>query len=185
MKRFALALAAMTVLVPGSVQADQAADFTGKVEAGKPYTWDGTVATGANWNYWSQVPALAPVFPVGTCTRTPQTFCDQVLVEFSNPLTQAEIDAGKTFKTKTATLRISNYAPVPDPATDFDLIAFASDAAGTKGDELGRDGDLTDTANETVSFPVRTTIAQPSAYVLLQVVYFAVAQTGYDGTATF
>ncbi len=183
MKRIVLAAAALLVLLPTSAQA--APDFTGKVEVGKPYTWDGTVATGANWNYWGQVPALAPVFPVGTCTRTAQTFCDQVLVEFSNPLTQAEIDAGKTFKTKTATLRISNYGPVPDPATDFDVIAFASDATGAVGDELGRDGDLTDTANETLSFPVRTTISQPSAFVLLRVVYFAVANTGYDGTATF
>ena len=183
MKRIALAAVAVLMLLPSGAQA--APDFTGKVVVGTPYSWDGTVATGANWNYWGLVPAAAPVAPVGVCTRTPQTFCDQVLIEFNNPLTQAEIDAGKTFKTRTATVRISNYAPVDDPATDFDLLLFASDAQGTVGDELGRDGDLTDPANETVSTPIRTTINQPSVYVLARIVYFAVAQTGYDGTATF
>jgi hypothetical protein len=73
-----------------------------------------------------------PVAP-GTCSDDRDSYCDTVLLEFSNPLTDAEIAAGKTSKKKNATVTITNYAPVPDPGTDFDLILFSSDPQGNEG----------------------------------------------------
>lgn len=189
MKRIALAVTAALVLVPTGAQA--APDKTAKVEVGTPYTWDGEVANGLNINYWGLLgsnPNVTGVFPRSTCNDDVRSKCETILLEFSNPLTQEEIDAGKTFKTKTATVTITNYGPVPHPGTDFDLIAFESDTEGTRGVELARDGSFDDPeepATEIVTFPVRTTINQPSVFVLVEVVYFAVVNSGYDGTAQF
>lgn len=123
----------------------------------------------------------------GTCTHNVESYCETVFIEFSNPLTQAEIDAGKTKHTKTATITINNFGPVPDPATDFDLVVFESDAEGTKGEEIGRSAVFgpDQAGDESVSIPLTTTISQPSVFVLLDVVYFVVLGTGYSGSATF
>jgi len=189
MRRIALAAAAMLVLLPTGAQAAEAPDKSGKVEVGTPFTWDGEVANGLNLNYWGLLGnAAAPVFPRSTCNDDVQSKCEVILLEFSNPLTQEEIDAGKTFKTKTATVTITNYGPVPHPGSDFDLIAFESDASGTRGTEVARDGSLDDPeepATEILTFPIRTTINEPSKYILVEVVYFLVAQSGYDGRGTF
>lgn len=188
MKRLALVATALFVLVPAT-QAQAAPDKTAKVEVGTPFTWDGEVASGLNLNYWGLLGNNAtPVFPRNTCSDDIRSKCEVILLEFSNPLTQEEIDAGKVFKTRTATVTITNYAPAPHPASDFDLIAFESDAQGIKGTEVARDGSLDDPeepATEILTFPVRTTINQPSVYILVEVVYFLVAQSGYDGTAQF
>lgn len=186
MKRILLATTAALVLLPGTAHAETP-DFTAKVDAGTTYNWDGSTAIGLNVNYWGMFVDVHPVAP-GTCSDERDSYCDTILFEFSNPLTQEEIDAGKTSKKKNATVTITNYAPVPDPGTDFDLILFSSDAQGTKGDELGQsavwgydDGDGT----ETVTTSVTTTITQPSKFVLAEVVYFIVGNSSYDGSARF
>ena len=185
MKRILLAAVATLVLIPGTAQAETP-DVTAKVDAGQTYTWTGSTATGLNVNYHGQFDGVHPAAS-GTCSDDRDTYCDTILLEFSNPLTQAEIDAGKTSKKKNATITIKDFAPVPDPVTDFDLILFASDASGTKGEELGQsaawgydDGD-----SESVTTQVTTTLAQPSKFVLVEVVYFIVASSGYNGTAAF
>lgn len=157
------------------------ADQTGKVEVGAPFTWTGTATTGLNVaNYW-------PPTGEGTCTHNVESYCETVFIEFSNPLTQAEIDAGKTKHTKMATITINNFGPVPDPATDFDLVVFESDAAGTKGEEIGSSANYgpDQAGDESVSISLTTTISQPSVFVLVDVVYFAVLGTGYSGSASF
>ncbi|MGH2691877.1 MAG: hypothetical protein ACRDHM_05185 [Actinomycetota bacterium] len=186
MKRILLATVAALVLLPATARAETP-DYSAKVEAGTTYNWNGSEATGLNVNYWGMFAGVHPVAP-GTCSDDRDSYCDTVLLEFSNPLTQAEIDAGKTSKKKNATITISNYGPVPDPGTDFDLILFTSDAQGTKGDELGQsavwgydDGDGT----ESVTTSITTTLAQPSKFVLAEVVYFIVGNSSYDGTAAF
>jgi hypothetical protein len=186
MKRFALAVTAVLLLVPGTANAETA-DFTQKVDAGTTYTWQGTNALGLNVNYHGQ---FAPAHPTaaGTCSDDRDSYCDTILLELSNPLTQAEIDAGKVSKKKNVTIQTTGYGPVPDPATDFDLEVFSSDAQGTKGDLIGEsgvwgydDGDGT----ETVTAQITTTLAQPSKFVLVEVVYFIVANSSYSGSAKF
>ena len=186
MKRILSAMVASLVLIPGTAYAETP-DMTFKVDAGATHNWDGTTATGLNLNYWGMFDGAHPVAS-GTCSDERDSYCDTILFEFSNPLTQEEIDAGKTSKKKNATVTITNYGPVADPGTDFDLILFSSDAEGTKGDELGQsavwgydDGDGT----ETVTTSITTTIAQPSKFVLAEVVYFIVGNSSYDGSARF
>lgn len=186
MRRVLLATAAAVVLLPGTAHAEEA-DFTAKVDAGTTHTWTGTHATGLNVNYWGMFEGTHPT-PPGTCSDDRDSYCDTVLLELSNPLTQEDIDAGKTSKKKTLTVTITDYGPVPDPATDFDLILFTSDAEGTKGDELGQsavwgydEGDGT----ETVPTQIVTTLAEPSKFVLVEVVYFIVSDSHYTGTAKF
>ncbi|MGH2691906.1 MAG: hypothetical protein ACRDHM_05335 [Actinomycetota bacterium] len=178
MKRIVLATTAALLLLPGTAHA---ADKTGKVEIGAPFTWAGTQTVGLNVaHYWGPIDE-------GVCTHDPQSYCETVLIEFANPLTQAEIDAGKTSKTKSASITINNFGPVPDPATDFDIVVFESDAAGTKGSEIGRSADFgpAQAGDESVPLSIRTTVTQSSVFVYVDVVYFVVLGTGYTGTATF
>lgn len=186
MKKLVLAVTAVLTLLPLAAQAETP-DVTQKVDAGTTYTWEGSTALGLNLNYHGQFDGVHPVAS-GTCSDDRDSYCDTLLLEFSNPLTQAEIDAGKTTKKKNATIRITNYTPVPDPATDFDLDIYTSDAQGTKGDALGEsavwgydDGDGT----ETVTTQIQTSLSQPSKFVLVEVVYFIVANSKYTGSAQF
>jgi hypothetical protein len=186
MKRSVLALTALLVLIPGTANAETP-DFTAKVEAGATHTWQGSTAMGLNVNYHGQFNGVHPT-AAGTCSDDRDSYCDTILLEFSNPLTQAEIDAGKTSKKKNATVTITGYGPVPDPVTDFDLELYTSDAQGTKGDLLGEsgvwgydDGDGT----ETVTTQITTTLTSPSKFVLAEVVFFIVPNSTYSGSAKF
>ena len=185
MKKLALAFTVILVLVPGTAHAEEP-DITQKVEAGTTFNWDGSTAVGLNVNYWALLEGVHPTSP-GTCSDDTNSYCDTVLFEFSNPLTQEEIDAGKTFKNKTATVTVNEFGPVPDPVTDFDMIAFESDEQGTKGSSLGQSSDFgpDQAGDESISFPVRTTVAQPSKFVLVEIVYFAVVGSNYKGIAAF
>ena len=185
MKRILLATIAALVLLPATAQAETP-DVTAKVDAGQTYSWTGSTATGLNVNYHGQFDGVHPAAS-GTCSDDRDTYCDTILLEFSNPLTQAEIDAGKISKKKNATVTINQFGPVPDPVTDFDLILFESDASGTRGDSLGQsaawgydDGD-----SESVTTQITTTLSQPSKFVLVEVVYFIVSNSSYKGTAAF
>jgi hypothetical protein len=71
------------------------------------------------------------------------------------------------------------------------LVAFASDSAGTKGEELDSSGEVAGDP-EQVAVPITSTatvnpdgsvIRNESTWVLLEVVYFAVPQSNYQGTA--
>lgn len=186
----ALLLLPVALLAAPSASAEAATDRTLSVSAGSgSTTWKGTAAPGLNAYYFGVVgdPAPATLGPLrrGTCGKTVTDYCDSTLLELSNPLTDAELAAGKTSKTRTATITIGEYAPVPDPATDFDLVVWAVDAAGNRTTEVARDGDQTDTANETVSFSVKTTPAASTVRYVVDVVYFASAGSGFTGRIGF
>ena len=184
MKRSVLALAALLVLIPSTAKAETP-DITQKVDAGTTYTWTGSTAVGLNVLYWGD-PATGGN-ATSACGDSQTDYCDTVLLEFSNPLTQAEIDAGKTSKKKNATITINNFGPVPDPLTDFDLIAFESDATGTRGTEIARSGDFgpNQAGDESLATQLTTTLTQPSKFVLVEIIYFAVANSSYAGSAKF
>jgi hypothetical protein len=186
MKRIVLATVSALLLLPTTAHAETP-DVTQKVEAGTTYNWTGSTATGLNVNYHGQFDGVHPAAS-GTCSDDRDTYCDTILLELNNPLTDAEIAAGKTSKKKNVTITTTGYGPVPDPVTDFDLGVFASDAQGTKGDQLGSsgvwgydDGDGT----ETVTASITTTVAEPSKFVLVEVVYFLVPNSSYSGSARF
>lgn len=173
--------AAATVLLAGSAHAAPARTLS--ANAGQTITWDGAQAIGANVNYFDITEGNGGSYAApGTCTTDARSYCDTTLVKVTNPVPDEDADG---VLTKTARVTISDYGPVPDPATDFDLLAFKSDANGTQGAEYARDGNLDDTANETVSFSVKTTRAEPEQWVLVQVVYFASLNSGYKGTFKF
>lgn len=185
-------LAVALTLVPGlgATATDDAPDKTGKVEIGKPFAWDGTRKIGSNPYYFKQAGAqpdeLGP-FSTFTCSNLPHQTCEVVLLEFSNPLTQAEIDAGKTTKTKTATITVDRFDPAQ---VDFDFVVYASDSTGKKGEFFTGAQAGSQSANnpgqaESLQIPIDTTIDQPSVWVLLEVVYFAAPNAAYKGVARF
>lgn len=198
MKRHAIVIAVLSVtLLPlsgasafplGSETADPppGIDQVGKVVIGTPYEWTGSTATGLNQYYWDPVGAgdIGPLTSL-TCTKEPETYCDQILVEFSNPLTQAEIDSGKKFKSKGATVTLDTFTPTDGPTTDFDLLVYESDATGTFGPLISSDGNLFNTTEETVSFSIETTPTEPSKFVLVRAVYYMVFNGSYHGHARF
>ena len=173
-------LALCIALVPafGATAADQ----TGSVAPGETYTWTGAAAVGANQNYFATVPE--EVLASGQCTKDPQYYCETILVRFDNPLSDADIAAGKTFLRRNANLTVTEYT-VPDPLTDYDVIVRTSDAEGTRGAEVAQAASGRTTGQESTSWQVRTTPAQPSQYYLLDVVYFLSAGSSYKGTVSF
>lgn len=187
----ALAVAFVLFLVPStaagaSSEAPPGVDQVGSVGPGGTFAWTGSTATGFNNYYWDPAGA-GPVGPFEPqkCTKDVATYCDVILLEYSNPLTAAEIAAGKTEKTKNTTITIDNFTPTGGPVTDYDLFAYASDANGTLGEVLDSDGSLTNTTRERVAFPVTTTVGEPSVWVLIRVVYYQVVNGSYKGNAAF
>jgi hypothetical protein len=92
--------------------------------------------------YPEQVPDELPAPPVwsqdisgesNTCSKDSNTYCEQVLIEYNNPLTPAEIEAGLASRKKRSTIRIDWDSDVPD----FDLEVYQSDSKGAVGDMIG------------------------------------------------
>ncbi|HEV3474101.1 MAG TPA: hypothetical protein VG602_01890 [Actinomycetota bacterium] len=174
---------ALATVVAFAAPASAAPDKTGTAAPGAPFKWAGTQATGLNVGYF----LIDPV-----CSHQPQQYCETVLVEFNLPVTNLP-PPGATPQTVTADgtgkVGIGSYAPFP--LSDFDLVAFASDATGTKGEELDSSGEPAGDP-EQVEIPVSSTatvnpdgtvVRNESTWVLLEVVYFAVPQSNYQGTA--
>jgi hypothetical protein len=174
---------ALATVVAFAAPASAAPDKTGTAAPGAPFKWAGTQATGLNVGYF----LIDPV-----CSHQPHQYCETVLVEFNLPVTDLPAP-GATPQTVqvdgTGRVTIGNYAPFP--LSDFDLVAFASDAAGTKGEELDSSGELAGDPEE-VAVPITSTatvnpdgsvVRNESTWVLLEVVYFAVPQSNYQGTA--
>ena len=171
-------------LMPGS--GASAADKTFQVSPGGRLDWDGAVATGTNYYYWDPAGAGAagPLTPT-QCTKGATSYCEQVLVQYSNPLTQAEIDAGKKSKSKSSIVTLDTFTAPGGPVQDFDLLAYESDANGTRGTLLVSDGNLQNTTQETVTFSITTTPTAPSKWVLIDIVYYQVVNGSYKGHVTF
>ncbi|MCA1708909.1 MAG: glycoside hydrolase, partial [Actinobacteria bacterium] len=71
---------------------------------------------------------------------------------------------------------LTNYSP--STASDFDLYIYRSDASGTRGEQVASSGGVPGAEEHAV-------IKKASGYYLVQVVYYAVAASQYDGSATF
>ena len=130
----------------------------GTVTPTTPFTWSGPVATGHNENY-----DAASGQPCDTASAA--TFCDATLIN---------VQAGTFFETNGGGVE---FSIADTPGNDFDLYVYASDAAGTRGALVGASAGPTDEES--------TAIANANGYYLVQVVYFDVTTSGYNGRAEF
>ncbi|MGH2709657.1 MAG: hypothetical protein ACRDH9_00420 [Actinomycetota bacterium] len=182
MKRLIVAAAAVFVMLPVNAQA--APDRTLTVEPTESVTWNGAAQTAANLtHFWTTDDAALPE----ACAKDPQNYCEYTLIAFNNPLTQAEIDAGKTKKSKNATFTLTEFAPIPGPVQDFDQKIYLSDVDGTKGEMVNTPWTTAQPpdSDEIYTTKIETTIAQPIKYYLVEVIYFTTVQGSYKGTVTF
>lgn len=184
-QRLTLIVLTLAVALVSGTAAQAAPDRTATVELGKSFAWTGATATGTNYYYWDPV-GLGDVGPVRhtSCTKDATSYCEQILLKFSNPFTQAEIDAKLPSKQATAVVRLDTFTPAQGPITDFDLLAYESDASGNRGSLIESDGDLLNTTSESVTFTVTTEATVPHVWVLVDVVYYQVVNGSYRGTAT-
>ena len=172
-------IAGMLVAVLPFAAAGAEVDHEGVVAQGTPFEWEGEPATGTALGNFTggTVPQTAL-----ECSKTPDSYCEFVLLAFDVSLTEEEIAAGKTRKTANGEIAIGNPTL---PAYDFDLKVYDSDAEGTKGAQVASVGDLDETPGEetaTIS-GIRGTVDQPIKYYLVEVIYFTVVQGSYSGTA--
>lgn len=138
--------------------------FRGTAAVGAPYGWSGTARTG-----------VSPASGDGACATTdPQQRCERTLVELRAAPGQ----------TRTLTVDVGAFAPLPGPISDLDLRVLDSDATGVLGPELGSSGRgaLDEQYDEQVEVPLG--LPTGSRFVLVEVVYFTTAETGYRGTVT-
>jgi hypothetical protein len=170
-----LAAAVFALALLPALGAFAAPDDTATLQPGESYTWE-AVTAGTNVNYFGIAAPAEPVAPIGQCSKNPNSYCDSYLIELSNPLTQADIDAGKTFLRRTVTVTI-NFS-----ASDMDLQVWNSDAEGTRGTQLGQSAGSDFT--ESVAASIRTTEEAPSQWILVDVIHFAHAGP-YDGAVQF
>jgi hypothetical protein len=159
--RLVLGLAVtLGLALPSTAQA--APDRTGTATPSAPYSFDGTVATGANQTF--------DVDDGGPCDKTPANYCDLTLINVDAPDGFYDAVGGGV------EVAIGDYSP--NPASDFDVYIYRSDAAGNRGEF----------AKSSTGLPgedERTTIPNADGYYLVQVVYFVVTQSGYHGEAKF
>lgn len=183
-----LILAALLIAAPASA----AVDKTFKLPSGQRLDWSGESVTGmTNYYYWDPVGA-GNLCQQGTCvaehtkcTKDRTSYCEQILVELSNPPTAAEIAAGKTEKLHPATVWLDEFGAPGGPVNDFDLLVYESDASGRRGTLIQSDGNMQNTTKELVTFDVLTTVEAPSQFILIDVVYYQVVNGRYVGHVTF
>ena len=177
-------VAGMLVAALPLTAASAAPDRTGTVVAGTPYTWEGVVATGTAFENFIGARSVNGVVVTDglQCSKNPDSYCEATLVGFDLTLTEQEIAAGKTKKTANAEIAIGDPTVA---AYDFDLKVYESDAEGTKGAEVASVGDLDETPGEETAAisGIRGTVQAPTAYYLVEVIYFYAVQGNYKGTA--
>jgi hypothetical protein len=159
---FVLALVAVVLVPTGALAApDHSVTVT---TTGGAQTWDGAIAAlGANTNYSSGAGGPCPDEPSIDGTD----YCEQVLLHADIPPAFWDSNSGGV------TVGIGDYTV---PTSDFDLYAYQSDPSGSRG-SLIDDSAAGAGAEESVTIP------RASGYYLLHVVYWAVAASGYTGTA--
>lgn len=136
-------------------------------------TWQGTTATGANVAY--DFDAGEPCFDPRDLSSDPlqRRYCDIGLLHVD---LSADPDFWATQGGGGVQVRLSDYQP--DPASDFDLQVFESDADGSRGPLVGSSGNFP-------GAPEQVVIPEADGHYLLQVAYFAVVESTYTGEVKF
>jgi hypothetical protein len=122
-----------------------------------PGSWMGAAASGANQDY-----DAASGEP---CGKTVETYCDVTLVD---------VQAGDFYETSGGGVE---FSIADTPPNDFDLYVYASDATGSRGQLVGSSAGPTDVES--------TAVINADGFYLVQVVYWQVADSGYEGQAEF
>lgn len=165
--------ALLLVLVASSASA--APDRTALVQAGESFIWDGVDTPGTNLRYGTLVSQLPGE---GRCSKDVASYCEATHVTLSNPVPETDADG-------VLRRRVSVTITAKNAVSDYDLFVFASDAQGSRGVEIARSGRLvSESIAETVQIDIRTTRANPLAYLYIESVYWA-AVGGYSGTVAF
>lgn len=125
-------------------------------------SWDGTLETGLNQSY-----DAASGEPCGDGLEDQ---CDTTLLHVDVP---ADFWAAQS-----GVLQVHLGDFLPNPASDFDLYIYASDASGTRGE-------LVDSSADLPGLPETAEIPEASGFYLVQVVYFAVTASRYTATTEF
>lgn len=169
-----LAAAVMALALLPAMGAIAEPDETATVNKGESFEFGAHALAGTNVNWHTQ---YAPHAPTGTCNKDPRTTCDTFLVELSNPVDPAELEANPdAFNRRNVSVTLGNFVG------DVDLALYEADAEGTRGTLLGKSGNAT--FDEAVSSTIRTTGDEPSKWVIIDVIYWAHAGP-YDGILQF
>lgn len=164
MIRRAAALVTLVALLAGGLvsSAAAAADRNGKVTPAAAFEWQGTLASGSNQGY---DPASGE-----PCGKNPDDYCDTTLLNIDvRPDYWQDHEGG-------VEVSLTNYSP--STASDFDLYIYRSDAQGNRGAQDTSSGGVPGAEEHAV-------IKKASGYYLVQVVYYAVVASQYNGTAAF
>jgi uncharacterized repeat protein (TIGR01451 family) len=151
------------VILSGSVYAEPPSRSITITPTSGPVTWTGDLATGTNASY--NFSTGEPCHDTDGVPPFDPEYCDLTLLRVDVPAGFWDAQTGGVEVT------LDNYTV---PSSDFDLQIFASDAGGTKGKLVGSSGGPP-SAHE------QATVKEPSGYYLIQVIYFAVTSSSYDG----
>jgi hypothetical protein len=175
MSRFLrLAAAVMALALLPAMGALAAPDDTATLAPGESFEFGAVTLAGTNVNWHG---LGVPTGPQGTCNKDPNTTCDTFLIELSNPVDEAVLEANPAaFNRRNVTVTLDNFIG------DLDLAVFESDAEGNRGALLGVSGNFT--FDESVSTIIRTTGDEPSKFIIVDVIYFAHVGP-YDGLVQF
>jgi hypothetical protein len=164
----AVLAAALSVGLLFAASAFAAPDRTVKVDGAAPIAkWDGAAAIGVNQTF-----SLDDILPLGTCGKLALNYCEETVVNADAPASAA----AKLKVTIDGFEALLPPPPLPSLFDDFDVYVYKSDAAGTVGDFVVTGGELAGT-------PEVVTVPNASGFYLVRVVYYAVLNAGYKGTA--
>ena len=182
-----LPLVLLLAIFLAGTPASAAVDRRFAMDRGERESWVGqSKQLVTNYNYWDTA-GLGAIGPVATttCTKDATTYCEQILVELRNPVTVADEAAGDKIKSAPVTVWLDGFGTLTGPVNDFDLLVYESDPSGARGKLIASDGNLQNTNKELVQFSVGTDVSTPSAWVLIDVVYYQVVNGGYSGHIHF
>lgn len=161
----AASIAAAPVAAPGTGDERRAAAPTHEVAVGidEELTVSGGPGVGTNANYFTDY----------ECDSDPDTYCETVLVELTNPYEEANAKKGR----ERGTLLL-DLVPTTYPA-ELDMALFESDPDGSQGAQISQAGTFAivdcETGCEQISAAITTTEDVETIWVLVHVVYFAAA----------
>ncbi len=160
--RAAAILLLAALAAPQATGASAQTGRRGTVTPRQPFTWNGPAASGTNTGYdgGSGEP----------CGTEPSNYCDVTVLHVDVDASFWDSHGGGV------EVSLKNYRP--NSTSDFDLYIY-------KSDQEGRRGELVASSAGPPGQEESTAIPQASGYYLIQVVYWAVAQSQYTGAAEF
>ena len=168
--RIVVAVVVLATLVLSATPAS-AADRQRRVTAGGSESWTTRVATGVNTSHLAvEDDQVNPE----ECGKELLNYCDTTLLTLANPVPPDDSDG---MLRRNVTIALTSTAPVPS-AGDYDLKIYESDVDGGRG-PLAAEFSQAAPPNslESYSLEVATSRGAPEKYYLVEVIYFASANS--------